>query len=1666
MMGGICMSDLRKILADFREKAATVRDQGTSFEKLMIAYFQAEPYYKTLYSKVLTYAEWVEEYGQRYGISSKQDTGVDLVAVTAADEQFHAIQCKNYEEYYAIQKGDIDSFLATSGKIYFEHRIIITTTIAPWSKNAEDALINQNPPVIKITLHDLEKSFIDWSKYREGSKLEQKSHKDILEHQKNAIDAVVEGLKFADRGKLIMACGTGKTFTSLKIAETLAGKGKRVLFLVPSIALLNQTLREWSQEAKIPLKSFAVCSDSTVGKKDSGFIKIYDLAYPATTNASSLGKKMALQHSDEAMTVVFSTYHSIDVISNAQYRSENPIIDFDLVICDEAHRTTGFTYEGEDDSAFVRVHNNDYISAKKRLYMTATPRIYGEGAKNREDVALYSMDDPAWYGKTLHTLNFSDAVERNLLVDYKVIILTVDEGHVNRAVQPLLADTSNTIQVDTAAKIVGCWKALSKYGLSEQNASFSKPMQRAVAFCQIIEEKPNKVSSKLIARHFQKVIEDYQEQERQNFLSENPEAEISSALSMICEAKHVDGSMTARDKEERLEWLREPIPENENRCRILSNVRCLSEGVDVPALDAVIFLTPRSSEVDVVQAVGRVMRKASGKQRGYVILPIVVKVGADPDKTLKDSSYKIVWQVLRALRSHDDRFDATINKIEFNGHAQDKIEVVAVTNNINKKNVPCRNELDYGYFSEHEVISSLKQGELDLYMEGVERAIYAKIVEKCGNKRYWEDWAKDIAKIAGTHIDRINAILENKENIEEISVFNDFAEELRAVINDSITDAEIVEMLAQHLITKPVFDALFEKHEFTNHNPISVAMQRVIDKLSEHGLEKERNSLQAFYTSVKRRAEGVDTAEGKQKIIVELYDKFFRSAFPKMVERLGIVYTPTEVVDFVLHSVEHILKTELNSSLADDDIHTLDPFTGTGTFITRLLQSDIIPRNKLPQKYKRELHINEIVLLAYYIATINIETTYHVLCSKASSNQNGGNVAGSIAYEPFNGACLTDTFLPDGKGDLIGKVLVENSARLKRQHDLPIVVIVGNPPYSIGQRSENDGNQNIKYPELDTRIEKTYVKNSSATSQRSLYDSYIRAFRWASDRIKDCGVIGFVTNAGFVDSCSMDGFRKCLRDEFSSLYIVHLRGNCNTSGEKRKKEGGNIFDSGSRAPIAVSILVKKPEARQQGKIYFKDIGDYLSRQQKLEFLAQRKSIAAIEGWVEIVPDQFNDWINQRDPHFDKYISIGDKKDKSAITVFENYSQGVVTSRDAWCYNFFQKKLRDNMGRMIDFYNSEVERVKENNLPVSMSIFHQFVSQDPTKISWSRAIKQNLLKKIQHQYDRSKEIKSIYRPFTKEMLYFDKNFNEMQYQMPKIFPDGAGENLTIVTTGKGASQGFSALMVNMVSDIQMIQNGQCFPLYLYEQVEYSGQLSLVSGTGERAGYQRRDAITDKALQHFKEAYPKEALTKEDIFYYIYGLLHSEDYRERYADNLAKQIARIPRVKHFADFVAFMQAGRALASLHLNYETVPLYTKVKFISKLEGLELTEQQIIGGNDADFYVREMKFAKKKDPEDGKSVKDRSTVIYNSKITIENIPKTAYEYIVNGKSALEWVVDRQAITTDKASMITNNANDWAIEVMGNARYPLELFLRIITVSLETCKIVNNLPKLKVGEEG
>ena len=1075
--------NLKDIFKELEENSHSKRDKGTRFELLIKNWFLTTKLYSDNIKEIWLWDEF--PYKNQFGGS---DSGIDLIIHNLEDE-YLAIQCKFYKENTEISKSDVDTFISTSAKLFeinretkkFSGRVFISTT-NKWSKKASDLIENQEIPVIRISLNELENSDVDWSKIYLGKngKEAKKASKTIRNHQKEARDSVNKYFKEHDRGKLIMACGTGKTFTSLKIAENETNKNGFILFLVPSIALLGQTLREWTNDIDKDTKLYpiCICSDSKISSKkstnDDNITSVVDLALPATTDIEKIVNQLEKIKDKNGMKVVFSTYQSIEVIAKAQEKilaQDKDFGEFDLIICDEAHRTTGVTLKNEDESNFLKVHKNDFLKAKKRLYMTATPRLYDDNSKSKakeSDTYLCSMDDKELYGEEIYRIGFGKAVENNLLTDYKVLILTLSSSQIPIGLQNIIANGEKEFNFDDATRLIGCINGLSKQILDKEGIIKStdpEPMKRAVAFCRDIK------TSKRVTNSFNDYSEEYL-----STLKEEAKRKMVNVAS-----KHIDGGMNALEREDLLSWLREDGEEQE--CRILTNARCLSEGVDVPNLDAVLFLSAKNSQVDVVQSVGRVMRKAPNKKYGYIIIPVVIPEHINPEEALNDSeAYKVVWSVLNALRAHDDRFNALVNKIDINKKKPTNI-IIATPDNSGSGS---------GEIEEPAGIYD-SQTPLPFPIETVQNAIYAKMVEKVGDRKYFEQWAKDVAKIAQIQIDRIRDLI--SRDGEHKKAFNNFIKGLQENINSDIDSEEAIEMLSQHIITKPIFEALFENYSFVKNNPISSSMEEILNLLLEQQFEKETEDLKEFYNDVRVRVGNIDNSEGKQKIIVELYEKFFKTAFPKLVDKLGIVYTPIEVVDFIINSVEDILKKEFNRSLTDENVNILEPFVGTGTFISRLLQSGNIKAKDLERKYQKEIFANEIVLLAYYIATVNIENIYHDLNNEKE-------------YKEFKGICLTDTFqLGEDKKELqlISTSFKENSERVKRQKNAPLQIIFGNPPYTIGQNSANDNAQNKKYPILDNRISETYSKESSAGLNKALYDAYIKAFRWATDRLNNNG---------------------------------------------------------------------------------------------------------------------------------------------------------------------------------------------------------------------------------------------------------------------------------------------------------------------------------------------------------------------------------------------------------------------------------------------------------------------------------------------------------------------------------------------------------------------------------
>ena len=1458
------MSGFADVYQRLCEQHPDERDRGRAFEPLVTKVLRTDPLYQAHFAEVWPWNEWPGRDGG--------DIGIDIVA-KRHDGGLAAIQCKCQDR---IDKHHIDSFLSESqrrllGEPYVERYIFTTAT--DWSYNAERAISRIDPPVQRVDFFGLDGAAIEWDAYLqdETASLSIKPRKRLRPHQVSALNDVIAGFEANDRGKLVMACGTGKTLTALRIAEQVAGLGGRVLFAAPSLSLLAQSMREWGSDAESPLRAFAVCSDTKVGRNDGDSTRAYDMPIPATTNANDL-VAAAKNDTPERMTVVFTTYQSMQVVADA-HKSGLPM--FDLVVCDEAHRTTG-ALRADEGSSFLLVHDKNEVHARKRLYMTATPRIYAESAQvkaKEEDIYVASMDNESQYGPEFHRLSFAKAVEADLLSDYKVTILAMSEKQIVRDYQGLLSEGEALADV---GRVIGCLNGLAK--IDPQGMEFKddpEPMHRAVAFSNTIKE----------SQHFVGLVE-----------REQDEAALAGRKLAI-EGKHVDGKSGVLERDRLLSWLREDMTMAQ-RCHVLSNVRCLTEGIDVPALDAVLFLQPRKSQIDVVQAVGRVMRKAEGKNYGYVVLPVVVPSGDDPERVLdRNDAYSHVWQVLRALRAHDERFDAYVNKLELNKSNEGPISIIGVGS---------KEDEEDGMDAPGSASARVAQGLLDFDLGELRTAIIAQIVKRCGERRYWEKWADSVTDIARRHDERIRALIESPDGGVS-KRFDEFVAALRHNLNDSITRDDAAAMLSQHLITRPVFDALFGGQEFTERNPVSRVMQRMVDELEGYGLEAETAELAEFYASVRRRVEGIDNAEGKQHVVVELYERFFKVAYPKVAESLGIVYTPVEIVDFIIRSVRELLRREFDASLSDEGVHILDPFAGTGTFITRLLQSGFIDRYALLRKYSSELHANEIMLLAYYVAAVNIETA-------------NAEIAGE--YQPFEGIVLTDTFQASEASDRTDTTFFpRNNARIERQLGLDIRVIISNPPWSRGQGSHEDNNANQGYPTLDGKISRSYIAQSESKGLKNpLYDSSVRAIRWASDRVQagDGGIVGFVTNSGFLDGKSFDGFRKVLAKEFHEVYVFDLRGNQRTSGETSRMEGGKVFGSGSRAGVAMLLLVKRPGPipQRSAMIRYYDIGDYLSREQKLKSIAEAQ-LHELE-WTDITPNEQGDWINQRSDGYLKLrpVAVIQSEDSipSLTPLFQQSSLGAVTNRDAWVFNSSLKKLRELVERQTSFYNERVEALQEGE---------NTFTRNPSQFKWDGTAEQRAKRAIVAEVRPGGFRSAIYRPFFRQHFYMDRVLNNSVYQLPSIFPaqDTRIPAILVERGIRGAGRSPAVIAVNTVMEGALAgaagQRCQVLPRYTYVENTDSLQGELLPVEPHQ-----QDNISNEVLDAYRNRYG-QWVTKDHIFGYVYGILHSPDYREKYASDLARMLPRIPEVATAEAFDSFSKAGQQLLELHISYEAAEPY-----------------------------------------------------------------------------------------------------------------------------------------------
>lgn len=1652
------------IIGLFRSEALTERIKGNYFELLMQRWLRADPRYSHLFAHVWLWSE----FGPATDLGGR-DTGIDLVAMDDQDNLW-AIQCKCYKEETQITEAAVGTFTAMAGAAFtierpdalglspkltadihtFAHRLWLSTT-NNWSNTADHIRRIQQPPVNIFSTDEFRASRVDWAqllravapgllpdeerellaKAEAEAKPEAKSKADgalepreLRKYQKEAVESAIKYFATNDRGKLIMACGTGKTFTALRLTEQLVPEGGMTLFLVPSIALLGQALNDWCADRELPFSAVAVCSDSRTNRNtrrrqsddDTVDESPADLCLPASTSPDAVAAQLRFYRSKGRRIVVFSTYQSVDVVTEALKLLGEADLRFDLMIADEAHRTTGVaTTDRRAEMLFMRPTAADF-PALKRLYMTATPRIYGDAAKARagraDNLELCSMDDEKLYGREIYRMDFGRAVKEGFLTDYRVLVLAVGAAEIPTELKEWIENPEQkNIDYNTAARIIGAVIGLSKRIEGDGGAirNFDPGMmRRAMIFTDRIGRKENPApgSSLNLTAIFEKVTDLYK-----NRLDPD-----KRALYINPKIEHVDGSVPAPERARALAWLREENTEP-GECRIVSNVRCLAEGVDVPALDAVVFMSPRSSQIDIVQSVGRVMRRAEGKRMGYIILPIVVPEGLTPEAAIRqEEAFGPVWQLLNAIRSHDARLDIEINSLAVNRDISfPRGSDTSGTGHIvfgHGLTDDCRDEIErrYGFQSLN----------LDYF--------YARLVEKCGTRIYWESWGGRVGQIARTYIARISALIEREGDYRR--EFDRFAGTLRRNLNPGLSDEQCITMLAQHLVTAPVFQRLFADYRFLSNNSITRSMQTMVERLRSSATDRENDELKEFYRTVDEQVERVETLDGKQRVIKTLYESFFKQAFPLTVEQLGTVYTPVECVDFMLRSVDAVLRQEFHSSLTAEGVHVLDPFVGTGTFVTRLFQTGVIRPEDMRRKYQREVHCNEIELLAYYIADVNIEAVFQAACPQAE-------------YLPYDNICLTDTFQssePVEQTLFSPRYFAENAALIADERETPVRVIVGNPPYSIGQKSANDNAQNRSYPHLEQRIRETYAAGSTATLNKGLYDSYIKAFRWATDRIdrREGGVVAFISNSGWLDAQAMEGFRASLVREHDIIYLYNLRGNQRTQGELSRREGGKVFGSGSRTPIAITILVRYGDAdprRGQGcRINYYEVEDYQSRDQKLALLKQFGSIERVP-WTQITPNRKNDWINQRGDEFYTLLPLAPEKnfDNTSLSFFTVKGPGVASGRDAWVYGFSRPAVEQNMQRMVEAYERQFE-TGELNL-------------DPTEISQTRGLRGSFAKGVHFEYRPDALVEATYRPFCRMVLYRYRPFIESYGIFDRLFPAGQS-NLVICVSGKGTKKDFTCMITDCIPDYNSMEAGcQCFPLYYYREQTEIEQSLLEPGTGfER--YTRHSAISPRMLRMVRERYHGADITPEELFYYVYGLLHSPDYRTRFSAELKKELPRLPLPDDVSRFMAFVQAGRRLADLHLHYDTQPAPDGMQ-------REWTENR-----DQESGVRDQRAYAVADRLRFAARDRRDVIVVNSRLRLAGIPASAYDYRVNGRSPIEWVMERYRVTVDKESHIPTDPDAWGRE-HGRPDYIPALVESVATVALRTEEIVASLPPIE-----
>ena len=1339
------MAYLAETLRKGAEYAASTVEKGTFLERLMQAVMERHPgeYGKQRFEQVWRWDDYPDKWGH--------DTGIDLVA--RQTEAFGggdlAIQCKFFDPSLTVSKVDVDKFVSASATGQFSGRLFVTT--APIAKEGLRVIERAEPRCEILNVADMDDWVDDWREYaqRPGDiELALPKHTPRPD-QEEALDAISQGFDESDRGKLILPCGTGKSVVALWAAEREVGVGGNVLYLVPSIALMGQTMREWARHRTIEHSYLGVCSDTTAGRRreDPYGGDIYELAMSVSTNLDAVRAQLRRAVPADEMRVVFCTYQSSAVVADA---IEGTDFRFDLIICDEAHRTTGVQRTDKDLkdenelSGFLLVHDNDRLPSKRRLFMTATPRVFTERAKEKVetlservgwDVDSYSMDNERWYGPVFHEMSFAEAVERELLTDYQVLIVAKDESSLSAELKAKVGD-DDSFEIDEAVKLVGVWDAFADPTtmgpeIAQRAAGVIDPgvdhLQTAIAFTNTVK------TSKAVADWWDQVVEDH------------VTAAPYGASRLKLDVEHIDGGTPAMIRAQQISKLREQREADDNACRVLSNARVLTEGVDVPALDAITFLESRKSKIDITQAVGRVMRRAAGKQTGYIILPVVVPqdARATDDEVLNGSDFKVVWDVVRALRAHDERIDYWVNDVK----------AAAVNGRIRL--------LDRTGRTDPEGKDSEESEQLQLALQ-LDDKVASKIVEMVGDRRFWPTWGKRAANVCDRVEAKLNDALES--NVALSDALDEFVVDLRKTVGPQVDRKSAAQMVAQHIVTIPIFEYMFAESRFVEHNPVSAAINVVLDRLDEHGVrfDKDRAPLARAYSQMEKAFAGAHTNADKVDILRQIYHGFFSAAMKDTVKQLGIVYTPIWIVNFILRSADAVCRREFGYGLTDENVNILDPFTGTGTFLHQILTLQsadgrhLIDDTDLARKYRGELHANEIVLLAYYIAALKIE---------AGMAERGGFASDS--YDEFDQIVLADSLLLDGQAaeqSMAGIVdTPDNAARADEQADTPIQVIVTNPPWSAGVKQAGDATEKLSYPDVVDRVRATYGKRGGG---KALGNLYVQAMRWMTDRLSDHrdfdapGIVAFVHPNSLANAPSLAGARAALRDEFTDIYVINLRGNAYAGGGEFKEEGDKIFGAGSRNGVQITVLVRNPAKTANGPatLHYAEVPAGLRLEQKVRWLGQLDSVANADAFKIVPTNDAHDWVNQTDGSYFDLLPVcvkGKKADQEPAAVAE-HALGIATNLDTYAYAFSRDALEAKIERLIAAYDKAQDALA--NLPYgkdrSEAVAEIVKNADPAEIKWTGHLRDSLNAGDEIVFDPARIREVMYRPFTKLWLYED------------------------------------------------------------------------------------------------------------------------------------------------------------------------------------------------------------------------------------------------------------------------------------------------------------------------